>query len=268
MGQENINSLFRNVSAVPPGPSSIISSNQNSDSNPLSPYSSTQTLDSNPLAPPPELSYNQKERLVESIQSWEKSHGYPISTRVLSFKNQAFTYQFDKSGEYKPSKDTSKLKKKKSRKTNCSFRLSGNFSKRFNFWVVKVICPDHNHPPSIDPSTHPIQATIQGEQKEVFKYLSKAGVPPLKISQLSYTKLIITYPYKSPHNSQQKIPNTKKIPLMARLLWNQSYWNSGILIFYYKINNVDGQITSFFISHPDSMKLLNLFPTLNMMDCT
>lgn len=140
MGQENINSLFRNVSAVPPGPSSIISSNQNSDSNPLSPYSSTQTLDSNPLAPPPELSYNQKERLVESIQSWEKSHGYPISTRVLSFKNQAFTYQFDKSGEYKPSKDTSKLKKKNQERPIVHSGYQAIFQKDliFGWWRLYV----------------------------------------------------------------------------------------------------------------------------------
>lgn len=263
MSQQNIHPFFRTSASTSQIPieSNPISSPQNDILNP--PQNIHPSY--HPLAPPPELTYTTKQDLFQAIQSWAKSHGYAISIKNSNAPSQRYTYHCDKSGEYVPKNPKTQLGA--TRKTNCPFRITGNFYKKLGLWKVKVLCPDHNHPPSEDPSTHSIHRKIPKNQIETVNNLAKAGVPPLKIlntliqssSQPIHTNLNTIY------HERAKIYKdylNGKSPIEALIL---ELRNSS---FIYKIENIEGHISSLFISHPDSIRLAKQFPTVLLMDCT
>ena len=112
---------------------------------------SENAINSGLLAPPPKLSYHEQKQLVSSIQGWAKDHGYAVAIRNSCNKGLCYIYGCDISGKY-----VSKNASMHTRKTNCPFSLSGNFSKKNGLWQVKIRNHEHNHPPSSDPTTHPI----------------------------------------------------------------------------------------------------------------
>ena len=220
---------------------------------------------SQPLAPPPELTYHEQKALVDAIQAWAREHGYALVIKTSCFKDQRFIYQCDKSGSYKSETKDGKLGQ--SRKTNCPFRLSGNYYKKSGTWQVKIQNPEHNHPPSNDPSVHAIHRRIPHDKKDLVTTMTEAGVKPLKIknalmqdSEIPLTSSLSTiYNYRNQIRRKALDGNS---PIEALILELRK------LDFYHEFLNEEGKISSLFIAHPHSIQLAVAFPTTFLLDCT
>ena len=226
--------------------------------------------DSQPLAPPPEMEYQSQQELYQAAQNWAKEHGYAIIITHSSTSNgeNRFTYQCDKSGScHSHKKEGDQLSKTK--KTNCPFKMSGNFYKKRGVWQIKIKDPNHNHSPSSDPSIHPIHRRLNEDQKSLVTQLTNAGVAPLKI------KSALMQQSDAPPSATLNTIYNHRNQLRSNLLEGRTSIEA--LIFEIRKNNFyhmieispgNSHMSSLFFAHPQSLTLAKRFPTTFILDCT
>ncbi|KAI7944950.1 hypothetical protein MJO28_010645 [Puccinia striiformis f. sp. tritici] len=218
------------------------------------------------LAPPPELTYKTKEELQASAQKWAREHCYAISVGHSNYGNgeNRTSYQCDRSGT-REAKSDGKLGK--TQKTDCPFKFNGNFYKKRGVFQIKIINPQHNHPPSEDPSTHSVHRRLNEENKAMVAQLTHAGVPPLKIKSAlmqnssAPTSVTLNTIYNA-RNAMRMTELEGKSPMEALVheLRKQD--------FHYSMLTHEGQMKSLFFAHPQSLILAKRFPTTIILDCT
>ncbi|KAI7949807.1 hypothetical protein MJO28_008628 [Puccinia striiformis f. sp. tritici] len=189
------------------------------------------------LAPPPELSYQTKEEMYASAQ---------------------------KSGTYQAQTDGTLGK---SQKTDCPSKFNDNFYKKKGLFQIKIINPQHNHPPSEDPPIHAVHGRLNEENKATVTQLTQAGVPPSKIKSAlmqnssAPTSVTLNTIYNA-INAMQTTELQGKSPMEALVheLRKQD--------FHYSMLTHEGQMKSLFFTHPQSLILAKRFPTTIILDCT
>ncbi|POW08001.1 hypothetical protein PSHT_09739 [Puccinia striiformis] len=178
------------------------------------------------IPPPPVNSYPTKEACYKSIQDWSLNNGYAIVTQN-SYKVQdeaRVLYQCDKSGTYRPHRKApakeeteaenpivgnpkpSKPHVIKSRKTNCPFRLSVTYNAKTSMWDLFITNPEHNHPPSSNPSAHLVHRRLTTSQTIEIDKMATAWVMPLRIQNalLKDNSSPFHAPLKTIHNRNYK----------------------------------------------------------------
>ena len=110
------------------------------------------------MIPPPENEYKSREDLLSAAQSWALGHGYAVTIkRSVAGKNVQL--KCDRGGA-NVLQEKEKKRQTTSRRIDCPFLLSGNFSKKTGKWKLKTKVSDHNHEQSPNPSGHPIHRKL------------------------------------------------------------------------------------------------------------
>ncbi|KAL1977432.1 hypothetical protein VTN31DRAFT_291 [Thermomyces dupontii] len=109
------------------------------------------------LAPPPPANFQTLEEAQNYVRNWAKSRRYAVVTaQVKRDKNEqkkAVYMICDRGRKRRSSRNEATPRKRLktgSRKIGCPFRIALLLEKSSERWKVKISCPDHNHPATLD----------------------------------------------------------------------------------------------------------------------
>jgi hypothetical protein len=136
---------------------------------------------------PPEGIYESREALFTTVNTWAKHRGYAFTSGKSYKTPNGRTKVVVACDRNKPPQNPLALRKRKtsSRATGYKFSVLAKESRDKNSWVLAYRpgkeYAQHNHPPSEDPSTHPVHRLLQKEEKSTISNLVIAGVAPRNI---------------------------------------------------------------------------------------
>jgi len=213
-----------------------------------------------------------KER--EELLGWVRRQGERVGFTVCIDKSVVerpyLTMQCERSGIYKPPKTRKKLNLKGigSRKCNCMFRLKGFFDKDTNNWWVAMLCGMHNHDLDEKLLGYVIAGRLRAEEKKKVINMTKSLTVPRNIltnlkqnNKESVTTIKQVYNVRTRWRKGQRGNMTKLQYLISKLVEHQ-------YVYYTRCNSEETTLEDIFFAHPESIKLLNTFPTVLVMDST
>ncbi|KEH23062.1 hypothetical protein MTR_7g065910 [Medicago truncatula] len=171
------------------------------------------------------------------------------------------TMQCERSGIYKPPKTRKKLNLEgiSSRKCNCLFRLKGFFDKDTNDWWLAMLCGMHNHD---------LEEKLSAEEKKKVIEMTKSLTVPQNIltnlkqnNKESVTTIKQVYNVRTRWHTGERDDMTELQFLISKLVEH-------IYVYYTRCNSEETTLEDIFFAHPESVKLLNTFPTVLVMDST
>ena len=178
--------------------------------------------------------------------------------------------QCERSGIYKPPKTRKKpnLEDIDSRKCNCLFRFKGLFDKDINDWWISMLCVMHNHDLEENFQGHLLAGRLSVEEKKKVIDMTKSLAVPRNIltnlkqnNKESVTTIKQVYNMRTRWRKGQRGDMTELQYLISKLVEHQ-YVN------YTRCNSEETTFENIFFAHPESIKLLNNFPTVLVMDPT
>jgi hypothetical protein len=180
------------------------------------------------------------------------------------------TMQCENSGEYKPSKTRKKpnLEGINSRKCQCPFRLKGFFDKDTNDWWIAMLCGMHNHDLEEKLQGHLLEGRLNAEEKKKVIDMTKSLTVPQNIltnlkqnNKESVTTIKQVYNVRTRWRKEQRGDMTELKYLISKLEEHQ-------YVYYTRCNSEKTTLQDVFFAHPKSIKLLNTFPTVLVMEST
>ncbi|XP_024628739.1 protein FAR1-RELATED SEQUENCE 5-like [Medicago truncatula] len=173
--------------------------------------------------------------------------------------------QCERSGRYKPPKTRKKpnLEGISSRKCNCPFRLKSFFDKNTNDWWLAMICGMHNHDLDEKLSGH----LIAEEKKKVIDMTKSLTVPRNILTNLKQNNKENVTTIKQVYNVRTRWRkgergNMTELQYLISKLVEHKY------VYYTSCNSEETTLEDIFFAHPESIKLLNTFSTVLVMDST
>nr|KAJ0196065.1 hypothetical protein LSAT_V11C700368760 [Lactuca sativa] len=212
--------------------------------------------------------FNSREELFEWTQNKARSLGYVIINRRSKAYANNFVYKVvlmcDRSGEFKA---TNMIRAFGTRKTNCKFELEGKYSKEHNKWTSRVICDDHNHPPTQHMEGHPYVRHLSVDETRLVEDLTIKNLAPRDIlSTLKAQKENNASVAQTIYNAQEKIRRREqagKTPM--QVLMSILHANN----YLYELTTGDSnELENLFFVHPTSWKIWRAFPHVSMIDVT
>ncbi|KAI0385593.1 hypothetical protein F5Y04DRAFT_246228 [Hypomontagnella monticulosa] len=145
-----------------------------------------------PLAPPAEGIFPTIDDCEKAVQAHAAKEGYAIVMHAKAKSKRTGKYiryliRCDKSGSFQ-SKATIGIKKTTTKKTNCPFSCHINVREDGCYFAVSV--PDHNHPPSSDPSEHVQHRKLTEDQRRFIE----AGAIEKKTVRTIHEELLKAFP--------------------------------------------------------------------------
>lgn len=171
----------------------------------------------------------------------------------------------DKGGKYKKtdSKIQSALKK-----CGCPFKIKSTSAKDGSGWKVDVKCGIHNHGLPDRLEGHSIVGRLTTEEKQHVFDLTKRDVPPRHIlislqekDPENVTRITQIYKQKSTIQKEIRGPRSE-IQHLFKLIEDANY------VYWSRKKDDSEVVRDIFSAHPDSVKLLNIFPIVLVMDST
>lgn len=221
---------------------------------------------------PPEGTYNSRESLLETINSWAKPRGYAFTTGKSSKTSNGrvrVVFACDRNGQ-PPSTSTERKRRTCTRGTGCKFSVLAKQSLDGNSWTLRHRqdqgCSEHNHQPSQDPSAHPAHRHLTRNDRCTVTSLANAGIAPKDIRtylrQNSDTIATQQDIYNRIAESKRELcEGQSTIQALANQLDNEGFWCRMQL-------DSDGRVTAVLFAHPDSLAYLQAYPDLLFLDCT
>jgi hypothetical protein len=209
---------------------------------------------------PPEGIYESRAALFTAANAWAKPRGYAFttgkSTKTPSGRTKV-TVSCDRTRQ-PPNPLTDRKRRTSSRVTGCKFSVLAKESSDKNTWVL-VHRPgkeyaQHNHPPSEDPSGHPVHRLLQKEEKSTISNLVLAGVAPRNIrTYLNRTSETLA----TAQDIRNQVDITRRdqregqssIQALINQLDKAGFW--------YRVRlDTSNHLTAIFFAHPDSVAYL------------
>jgi len=154
------------------------------------------------------------------------------------------------------------------RKCDCSFKLRGKPIKGGEGWVLKVICGLHNHELANTLVGHPYVGRLRPDEHALVVDMTKSRVKPKNIlftlkekNEDNVTTLKQLYNTKYTYKRSVRGSRTEMQQLMM-LLERDNY------IHWHRCHESSRVVSDIFRTHPDSLKLLNAFSNVLLMDST
>ncbi|KAI1163205.1 hypothetical protein F5B18DRAFT_329824 [Nemania serpens] len=122
-----------------------------------------------PLAPPPDGAvFPTWDECFRAVQSFAANEGYAVTAKGQAKKKETGLYRryvirCDRSGSFKSHAQLG-VRRTSSKKTNCPFSAACNI--RPDGCFLRVLKPDHNHPPSL-PAVHVQHRRLTDEQRQL-----------------------------------------------------------------------------------------------------
>jgi len=217
---------------------------------------------------------NARWREREELLAWDRRQGVRVGFSVCKdksvLKRSYLTMQCEKSGIYKPPKTRKKpnLEGIGSRKCNCPVRLKGFFDKDTNDWWLAMLCGMHNHDLDEKLSGHLIAGRLSAEEKKKVIDMTKSLTVPRNIlTNLKQNKKESVTTIKQVYNVRTRWckgerGNMNELQYLISKLVEHKY------VYYTRCNSEETTLKDLFFAYPESIKLLNTFPTVLVMDST
>ncbi|XP_068477380.1 PKS-NRPS hybrid synthetase cheA-like [Phaseolus vulgaris] len=188
-------------------------------------------------------------RTRDELLKWVRKVAFDIGFCIVILRSDTSTGQrgrktfvllgCERGGQYKPYKKDLQVTESGTRKCGCPFRLRGYPVKSDEGWILKLICGSHNHELANTLVVHPYAGRFTCSEKSMLMDMTDSLVKPRNI--------LLTM---KEHN--EKNVSTIKQVYNARYMFEEG-------------TNV---MQDLFWTHPDSVKLLNAFNIVLMMDST
>jgi hypothetical protein len=139
------------------------------------------------LLPPPEAIYPDPATAFTAIQLHAKAHGYALikhlqrPTRVVFTCDRAGKYR--SASQYRATHESKQRKGTGIKKCECLMKVELRLDNLSSQWILYILEPAHNHPPSAAPTAHPahrIAALLPDIRAEITK-LAQAGLSTSQI---------------------------------------------------------------------------------------
>ncbi|CAJ2672967.1 unnamed protein product [Trifolium pratense] len=181
-------------------------------------------------------------------------------------RNDKLILGCDKGGKYDSSESSTTTA---SKKCNCPFKIRAAPSTDGSGWKVQVIHGVHNHGLPDQYHGHPRKARLTADENKRVQDLTKRKVAPRHIvldlkDQNPESVVDASLVYRKRHMMQiQERGSRTVLQHLLQLLDDGKYvsWNR-------RKDDGSDVLSDIFWAHPDSIKLLNLFPIVLVMDCT
>ncbi|MBW0585319.1 hypothetical protein O181_125034 [Austropuccinia psidii MF-1] len=172
----------------------------------------------------------------------------------------------DRFGTPNPNKSPSKTVT--SRKLDCPFKIYARKYAKTTTWTLKVKNPEHSHDAIENIMAHPAFRKLNEQETSKIAQMSESLLMPRPIqAQLcsqreSDSPVILQEIYNQVKKiKKDKLQGRRPIDSLIETLKEENFvWSSA--------RDSEGHNTSFFFTHPLSIKLLHGFPHVILMDCT
>ncbi|XP_012840833.1 PREDICTED: uncharacterized protein LOC105961137 [Erythranthe guttata] len=199
---------------------------------------------------------------IETFELHDFSEFFTISTAFDSKDALVEAYKSrGKNAEVKTSRKSGTIKCK------CPFALWGKEG-RDGLWRLTIKNGNHNHNPHKYPQGLRSLSRLTEEQREVTKILKKSHVKPKEIlHHLRQMNPDTAAALRDVYNESQKIRREEmKGKTVIQHLWHELS-ESGYSK-WHRTNPAGDAVQDVMFAHPNSIKLLQLFPYVILMDCT
>jgi hypothetical protein len=219
------------------------------------------------LSPPSENEeYPTRSAMISAIQAHAAQNGYAVTIRSSNYIFNIVYLGCDRSGLYKARNglnETNRQRDTSSRLTGCLFSVKGSLKN--GVWIVKVRVAEHNHEAS-PAIAHPILRRAPYEVMSEVTAQSNSGTKAQNI--ITSLRQTTEHPVlaQDVYNMRKKVKAINldgKTPMESLI--------SVLKDFNYAIDYLTdhiGRVTHLFFAHPASIKLLNQFPEVLLLDCT
>jgi len=212
----------------------------------------------------------ERDDLLGWVRRQSARSGFTISIDKSSLKKLLLTMQYERSGEYKPPKMRTKpnLEGMGSKKYECSFRLQGFFEKDTKDWWSAMLCGIHNHELAPKLAGHLLAGRLKAEEKKIVIDMTKILAVPRNIftdlkekNKESVMTIKQVYNARTRWRKGQGGDKTKMQYLISKLEEHK-------YVYFTRENSEETTLEDIFFSHPESVNMLNTFPTILVMDYT
>ncbi|XP_068501365.1 protein FAR1-RELATED SEQUENCE 6-like [Phaseolus vulgaris] len=224
------------------------------------------------------FSTNEVFRDRDELLDWARSVGYSYGFVIVILRSDTWTGQrgrmtyvllgCERGGKYRRYKKEVDVSQTGSRKCECPFRLRGKPVKGGQGWKVELICGSHNHDLAETMVGHPYAGRLSIEEKVMVEDMSKTAVKPRNIlltmkerNEKNVTTIKQVYNAITVHRRSQRGHRTEMQQLML-LLERDRY------VHWCRCDEVSNIVQDIFWTHPDSVKLVNSFNIVILMDST
>jgi hypothetical protein len=217
----------------------------------------------------------QKFATREAVVEWAREVGFTNKVTINITRSDTKTGKrgisdklilgCDRGGKY----EDESLKKTANKKWDCPFKIRSTPSTDGSGWKVEVRCGIHNHELPDRYEGHPRVGRLTEDEKKHVADLTKCRVAPRNIllslqrqNPESVTHINQIYKNRQILQQQERGPKTEMQQLL-QLLDDAKYvcWSR-------RRDNDSEILRDIFWAHPDSIKLLNMFPIVLIMDST
>ncbi|XP_058769876.1 PKS-NRPS hybrid synthetase cheA-like [Vicia villosa] len=210
----------------------------------------------------------------EEVIRWVKETGINNKVTVIIARSDTETgkrgrsnkviFACDKGGKYKDKSETQSATKR----CGCPFKIRSTPAKDGSGWKVDVKCGVHNHGLPDRLEGHSFVGRLTTDEKQHVADLTKRHVPPRHIltslqerDPENVTRITQIYKHKSVIEAEIRGPRSE-IQHLLKLIEEANY------VYWSRKRDDCEVVRDIFWAHPDSVKLVNLFPTVLIMDAT
>jgi hypothetical protein len=221
---------------------------------------------------PPEGVYDTREAVLAAINSWAKPRGYAFTTgRSTKTSNGRVKVVFACDRNKQPPNTSVERKRLTcSRRIGCEFPVSAKESSDRASWVLSHR-PDrkfalHNHPPSGNPSSHPIHRQLKEDDIQIISSLTASGVAPREIRTYLHNNSDTLATQQDIYNQiaatrRDQREGQSSIQALVDQLNQEGFWCR------VRVDS-NNRLTAIFFAHPDSIAYLQCNPDILLLDCT
>jgi len=174
----------------------------------------------------------------------------------------------ERSGKYRKYKTDLEVSITGTRKCDCQFRLRGKPIKGGEGWVLKVVCGLHNHELANTLVGHPYAGRLQLDEHALVVDMTKSRVKPKNILLTLKEKnednvMILKKLYNTIYTYKRSVGGSRtEMQQLMMLLERDKY------IYWHRVHESSRVVSDIFWTQPDSLKLLNVFSNVLLMDTT
>ena len=211
----------------------------------------------------------------EEVIRWIKEVGIDNKVTVIISRSDTETgkrgrsnkiiFGCDKGGKHKISDSGTQSA---SKKCGCPFKIRSTPAKDGSGWKIDVKCGLHNHGLPDRLEGHSFIGRLTTDEKQHVADLTKRHVPPRHIllslqdrDPENVTRITQVYKHKSVIQKEIRGPRSE-IQHLFKLIEDAGY------VYWSRKKDDSEVVREIFWAHPDSVKLLNIFPIVLVMDST
>jgi hypothetical protein len=218
------------------------------------------------IIPPPDDTYGSYEEARDALKNHGVQHGYGTRLRKSIPHNKTvktrYYYCCDKHGNYQ-SKAT--IRKTASNATGCPFKLV--IFQNHDGWRLAVSEKDHNHPPSLHPSSHHAYRKRTPAQKDTIDSMTRAGAAPKQILTAIRQQDPDTFVTASDVWNDRKAMRARALGIKSPIEALLDNLSTPEWVFDVKKDS-ENRVQCLFFAHQKQVELLQANPDVLLMDCT